>query len=84
MGQEIKKYKEINNNGEYEVKEFSNGIKTKILINPSEEYINKKNILNKKMREKKEELKKKKAKEKLIQDRMRDIAIRELEKEGKL
>ena len=84
MAKIIKQYKETNENGEYSIKEFSNGIIVKSLTKPSEKYKNK-IIENKKAQEiKKAEKKKAREREKLIQDRMKEIAIRELKEEGKL
>ena len=76
--------KEINERGEYKVIEQKNGIKVKLLKVPSEEYKEKKRL---KYEEKKKKMKtrdEKRAKEKLIQERMRQIAERELEEEGLL
>ena len=84
MAKILKEYKEYNKWGEYTVKEYSNGIKTKSLVKPSEKYIekNKKRNIEKQRLEK--EKKKIKEREKLIQDRMKEIAIRELKEEGKI
>ena len=79
-----KTYMETDESGEHKVIEQSNGIKIKFLRKPSEKYIKKKEKLYKIETEKrkKEEIKYKK--EKLIKNKMRELAIKELEKEGKI
>ncbi len=70
--------------GEHLVTEHKNGIVTSLLVKPSEKYKEKMAKKNKDRQKYKEEKRKKQEKEKLIQDKMRELAIKELEKEGKL
>ena len=70
--------------GTHRVVTQKNGITVKYLIKPSEKYLKKMQDREQKILEKKEEKRKIKERDKLINDRMRDIAIRELEKEGKI
>ena len=84
MAKIIKQYKETDEMGIHSVKEYSNGIKVRNLINPSEKYIKKRQLNSEKQKKIQEEKKKIKEREKLIQDRMRQLAIEELKKEGKL
>ena len=84
MDKFIKKYKEVDHLGEHSVKEYPNGVKVRNLVKPSNEFKDKIKKRHAESLKKNEVKKKEKAREKLIQERMRDIAIRELEKEGKL
>ena len=79
-----KVYFETDKNGKHKIIEQSNGIIIRLLKEPSKEYIKKK---EKHEAVEADRLKKEKVihdREKLIKDRMRDIAIAELEKEGKI
>jgi len=77
-------YNETNEIGTHKVIEKPNGIKIKLLQEPSESY-------KAKMKKRADEEKIKQAeqdiinqREKLIKDKMRELAIQELEKEGKI
>ena len=77
-------YEETDNIGRHKVIEQPNGIKIRILREPSEWYREKtkKNAERDAVRRAEEE--EKIAREKLIKDKMRELAIVELEKEGKM
>ena len=84
MAKVIKSYKNKDEWGEYSIKEYSNGIVVKSLTKPSKKYkdkIEKRQVEHKKKQAEKEKVK---AREKLIQEKMRELAIKELKKEGKL
>ena len=93
MGDSIMKQKiyfEENENGKYKVIDKGR-IKIKLLKEPSEKYFEEKQkkieLRQQKLEEKKEKNKIKaqlKEKEKLIKEKMRELAIQELKKEGKL
>lgn len=70
--------------GTHLVTKYKNGIVTSILLEPSEKYLEKMAKKNKEREKYKKEMKIKQVKEKLIQDKMRELAIKELEKEGKI
>jgi hypothetical protein len=79
-----KEYFEENQWGKYKIIEQTNGVKIKILQNPSDAY-------KEKMKKHKDEydknrsIKQKKIdEEKLIKDRIKELAIKELKKEGKI
>jgi len=80
----IKTYMETTPSGVYKVQEQSNGIKVKFLREPSMAYIEKRERRRIKEEEKAVEEKIRTDKERLIKIKMREIAIRELESEGKL
>ena len=80
MGEEIIK----DELGEHKIIKQKNGITIKILRKPSAEYKKKIEERNKIYIKNKEESRQKKEKEKLIKNKMRELAIKELEKEGKL
>ncbi len=81
---ENKIYYEEDKIGRHKVIEQPNGIKIRLLKEPSEWYRDKQQKKADAERVKREELAEIKAKEKLITERMREIAVRELEAEGKL
>ena len=70
--------------GEHRVIEQKNGITIKILKKPSKEYKKKIEKRNEVYKKNKEESRKKRDTEKLIKDKMRELAIKELKKEGKI
>ncbi len=70
--------------GKHKVIEKPNGIKIRILQEPSPEYTKKLQERKVKDKDKMEKENKKNAEEKLIRDEMRNIAIDKLKKEGKL
>jgi len=76
--------KEKDNIGEHKVKESSNGVKVRILKKPSSQYKKKMERRAKKDLKLKEEKEKMEARERLIKKKMRDLAIEELKKEGKI
>ncbi len=81
---ENKIYEEEDKIGKHKVIEQPNGIKIRILKEPSDWYkqkMKKRAEKEKEERKKQEEMEKK---ERLIREKIREIAIRELEKEGKL
>ena len=84
MAKIIKNYKEKDDNGEHTVKEYSNGIKVRSLVKPSEKYKQKIAARQKVQAVKSKEKQIAKDREKLIQEKMRSLAIAELEKEGKI
>jgi len=75
---------ETNDQGEWKVQEQSNGISVRILKNPSEEY--KKKLKDRQGKQKiSDDIQKGRLEQdRLIKDRMREIAVRELQEEGKL
>ena len=70
--------------GKWKVMEQKNGVKVRLLREPSEEY--KKKIAERKERAKiaQAERDEKQKREKMINDKIRELAIKQLEKEGKL
>ena len=84
MGKEINRYTMTDENGEHLIIEYSNGVKTSLLQKPSSEYKKRQKIKQENYRKTVEEKRKIREREKLIQDRMKEIAIRELKEEGKL
>lgn len=84
MGKNIKKYFETDEHGKHEIIEQSNGVRVKVLIEPSESYLKKKAKTQEEYQKQKLEKDKIKDREKLIQEKMRSLAITELEKEGKI
>lgn len=77
-------YTETNNCGEHKVLEQQNGIKIKLLRKPTPEYLEKLRERARQEEERRQEEKIQEAREKLIKQRMREIAIKELEDEGLL
>jgi len=77
-------YFETDEIGEHKVIEKANGVKIRLLKKPSKEYKAKLEQRAKKEKERREKEQIEQNKEKLIRNRMREIAIKELEKEGKL
>jgi hypothetical protein len=75
---------EENEWGRYKVLTQANGVKVKILREPSEKYRDKMKKRHAEEKKRQAELKVKKDKEKLINDKMREMAIKALEKEGKI
>ena len=84
MAKIIKQYRENTKWGEYTVKIYSNNIKVRSLVKPSDEYIKKKAKRNEKILKEEKEKQIIKDRENLIQEKMRSLAIAELEKEGKI
>ena len=84
MAKRIKTYKHSNEWGEYTVHEYSNGIIVKSLTKPSKKYKDKIEKRQSEHKKKQAEKEKVQAREKLITEKMRELAIQELEKEGKL
>lgn len=80
----LKTYFEDDKCGKYKVNEQSNGVKVRILIEPSKWYIEKTQKRKENEKDKWIEVQKKIESERLIKDKMRELAIRELKKEGKL
>jgi hypothetical protein len=80
----IRTYEEFDKIGKHKVIEQSNGIKIRLLKEPSEWYKEKQKEKDKKRKEKQEEIKIEHERQKLISVKMKEIAIRELEQEGKL
>ena len=80
MGSEIIK----DDLGEHEIIKQKNGITIKLLKKPSKEYKKKIEKRNEVYKKNKEESRKKRDIEKLIKDKMRELAIKELKKEGKI
>lgn len=84
MGNKLKIYTETDHIGEHKVIEHKNGVKVRILKKQSSEYAKKlKKYKEKEIQNEKDRLEKEN-KEKIITDKMREIAIAELKKEGKL
>lgn len=80
-----KKYTyETNEQGKHKVIEQSNGVTVKILEEPSEKYMEKIKVRQEKNRINRKIAAEKQAKENLIKNKMREIAIKELEEEGKI
>lgn len=77
-------YFEEDEKGKHKVLEQANGIKIKLLREPSEAYKAKMAERAEADRIKMESEDKKRADEKLINDKMKELAIAELKKEGKL
>jgi hypothetical protein len=75
---------EENEWGRYKVLTQANGVRVKILREPSEKYRDKMAKRAAEEKKRQAELKVKKDKEKLINDKMREMAIKALEKEGKI
>jgi len=84
MGQYMKTYLETDKIGTHKVIEYPNGRKVRILKQPSEWYKQKQEASREKMLAKKAEEQIAHDREKLIKDKMRELAIAELQKEGKL
>ena len=80
----IKQYEESDVNGKYRCKQYRNGIITRALFEPSKQYKEKQEKIKVLSQKKKIEFEEKQRKEKLIKDKMRELAIQQLEKEGKL
>ena len=80
----IKEYEENDKNGKYRCKQYKNGIITRALIEPSKEYRDKVKKKAEESAKKKAIMEEKEKTERMIKERMREIAIRELKKEGKL
>lgn len=80
----IKEYEMTDNIGLHKVKEYSNGICVKILKDPSKEYAQKIKKREEEAKMKREIELEKQARDKLISSKIRELAIKELEKEGKL
>ncbi len=77
-------YFEPDSKGKHKVIEYSNGIKVRLLKEPSKEYINKHKGNKKEYSERLKQKQEKANKEKLIQKKIREIAERELKEEGKI
>lgn len=80
----MKTYMEEDKIGKHKVIEHDNGIKVRILREPSEWYKEKQRVNAEKEAVRQAELQAKQEQEKLIKDKMRELAIAELTKEGKL
>lgn len=75
---------ETDHQGKWKVIEQTNGIKVRLLREPSEEYKKKMQTRKEAQKIKDAEKKVKMDREKLINEKMRELAIKQLEKEGKL
>ena len=75
---------ETDKRGEHKVIEQSNGVKIKLLQKPSAAYLKQIEKEAKKSAKLADEKRKKRDEEKLIQEKMRELAIAQLKKEGKL
>lgn len=84
MAKEIKEYYEENEWGRYKIKEKSNGIKVRLLIEPSQAYKDKMAKRQAEFKVKYEAEQKELEKKKLIDSKMRELAIKQLQDEGKL
>lgn len=80
----MKTYLETDELGEHKVIEQKNGIKIRLLKKPSKEYAAKLKVRGEKEKERMAKEKVEQDKEKLIRDKMRQLAIQDLEKEGKI
>jgi hypothetical protein len=80
----MKKYIEEDEIGQHRVIEQGNGIKIRILEKPSDWYKKKQKDNAAKERERQAVRDVEKEKEKLIKNKMRELAISELQKEGKI
>lgn len=81
---ENKIYYETDDIGTHKVIEYPSGRKIRLLKNPSESYLAKIKNRNESINIANENRRIEKEKEKLIQSKMRELAIAELQKEGKL
>ena len=70
--------------GTWKVKEQRNGVKVRLLREPSPEYKAKMKARREADAKREAEKKVERDREKLIQDKIRELAIKQLEKEGKL
>lgn len=75
---------ETDSQGVWKVKEQRNGVKVRLLREPSQEYKAKMKARQEANAIKEAEKKIERDREKLIQEKMRELAIKQLEKEGKL
>jgi hypothetical protein len=80
----MKEYMIKDNIGEHKVKEYKNGVKVKILKTSSLKYTKDKLKRIEKAQIRENEIKMELEKEILIKQKMRELAIAELEKEGKI
>lgn len=80
----MKRYTEEDKNGLYNVIEQDNGVKVRTLKKPSKSYRKKMDDRRKADIERMKEEKESSGKERLIKEKMRELAIKELEKEGKI
>jgi hypothetical protein len=80
----MKTYTETDALGEHKVIEQKNGIKIRLLKNPSEDYKAKLEARAIKEKKRMDAEKVERDKEAIIQNKMRELAIAELEREGKL
>jgi len=84
MGKEIDFIYETDENGKHKVFEHKNGIKVRLLIEPSKKYKDKMEKNRLELKKQQDEKRKVIEKEKFIKDKIRELAIKELEEEGKL
>ena len=84
MKQPLKIYYETDAIGKHKVLDYGNGKKIRVLKEPSEAYAEKQKKRAEAEKEKRAEREAGQEKEKLIRDKMRELAIAELTKEGKL
>ena len=84
MGAEINFTYEKDENGKHKVFEYKSGIKVRLLEEPSKKYKDKMEKNRKELAKQQAEKRKVLEKEKLIKDKMRELAIKELKKEGKI
>lgn len=86
MGEEVnmKTYFETDAIGEHKIIKQKNGVKIRLLKKPSKEYAAKLKVRAGKEKERMAKEKVEQDKEKLIRERIRENAIKELKKEGKI